>query len=75
MTTPTDPVPDGELDAVIEASRELLGPVVRSDRAAVEALLHPDFTEIGASGRFWQRAENQMTHRARAVHPERPGVG
>ncbi|UYM03701.1 tetratricopeptide repeat protein [Solicola gregarius] len=45
------------LDAAIDAERLLLDPAVRADRVAVEALLHPDFTEIGASGRSWSRAE------------------
>lgn len=43
--------------AAIEAERRLLKPSVRSDRSAVEALLHPDFAEIGASGTFWRRDE------------------
>lgn len=57
MTTPPEPVPEGELDAVIEAERTLLDPDVRADRASVEALLHLAFTEIGASGRLWRRDE------------------
>lgn len=35
----------------------LLDPFVRRDRAALEALLHPDFEELGASGRRWTRTE------------------
>ena len=37
--------------------RELLQPEVRRSRAALEALLHPDFREIGRSGRCWTREE------------------
>ena len=41
--------------ALVETLRsleeELLRPEVRRSRAALEALLAPDFTEIGASGR------------------------
>lgn len=40
--------------AVLE--HRLLDPSVRRDRAALEALLHPDFEELGASGRRWDRA-------------------
>lgn len=35
----------------------LLRPEVRCNRASLDALLHPDFVEIGASGRRWTRAE------------------
>ena len=44
-------------DAAIAAEIALLDPRIRSDRAAVDALLHPDFIEIGASGRVWTRAD------------------
>ena len=35
----------------------LLSPEVRSDSAALEQLLSPDFSEIGQSGRRWSRGE------------------
>ncbi|HYI18770.1 MAG TPA: nuclear transport factor 2 family protein [Solirubrobacteraceae bacterium] len=34
---------------------QLLDPEVRRDPAAIEALLHPQFEEFGASGRVWDR--------------------
>jgi ribonuclease HI len=37
--------------------RHLLDPAVRADPVALDGLLHPDFTEVGASGRHWTRAE------------------
>jgi ribonuclease HI len=37
--------------------RALLTDEVRSDRAAVAALLHPDWREVGRSGRLWTREE------------------
>ena len=37
--------------------RHLLDPAVRADRAALERLLHPDFVEVGTSGRVWTREE------------------
>ena len=49
--------PEIDHAAAIEAERQLLSRSIRSDHSAVEALLHPDFAEIGASGRFWQRDE------------------
>ena len=30
---------------------------MRADPVALDGLLHPDFTEVGASGRRWSRAE------------------
>jgi hypothetical protein len=44
-------------DAVIAAERALLDPAVRTDRAALERWLDPEFTEIGQSGRLWTRDE------------------
>ena len=46
----------GPFDIVVALERRLLDPAVRSDPAAVEALLHPDFREIGATGGMWDRA-------------------
>lgn len=40
---------------VVALERELLSDEVRSDRARVAALLHPQWQEIGASGRLWSR--------------------
>lgn len=37
--------------------RALLTDDVRADRAAVAALLHPDWQEVGRSGRLWSRDE------------------
>jgi|SRR5215207_4390391 len=44
-------------DRVVALERSLLTRAVRRDRARLERLLHPDFVEIGASGRRWSRAE------------------
>jgi ribonuclease HI len=43
--------------AAAGAERHLLDPTVRADAAALELLLHRDFTEIGRGGRVWTRAE------------------
>ncbi|WP_405217219.1 RNase H family protein [Agrococcus sp. Ld7] len=42
---------------VVRLERSLLTDEVRSDSASVAALLHPDWEEIGASGRHWSRDE------------------
>ncbi len=42
-------------EQVIALERSLLTDEVRSDRAAVAALLHPQWQEIGASGVLWER--------------------
>lgn len=50
--------PDDEAVAeVIALERALLTREVRSSAAALAALLDPEFTEAGASGRWWTRAE------------------
>jgi ribonuclease HI len=43
------------LDAVLELERSLADPAVRADRDALMRLLHPDFEEVGRSGRHWHR--------------------
>lgn len=44
--------------AVIHAAETaLLSSEIRGDQDAAAGLLHPDFTEIGRSGRRWTRAE------------------
>ncbi|MDJ0771766.1 MAG: nuclear transport factor 2 family protein [Ilumatobacter sp.] len=39
------------------AEQDLLTEPVRADRAELEAILHDDFVEIGASGRRWGRPD------------------
>lgn len=46
---------DKDFDAVIASELKLLDPDVRSNIAAVRALLHQDFREFGASGAVWDR--------------------
>jgi hypothetical protein len=50
-------VDQADLDRATSLELELLGTAVRSDRAALERLLHQDFFEFGASGRRWRRDE------------------
>jgi ribonuclease HI len=61
----TDPfaaqAPEAAPEAVVEAlERELLSPATRADIGRTGVLLHPEFTEIGSSGRFWTR-DSMMT--------------
>lgn len=44
------------VDAAIEAELRLLAPEVRSSPELLGQLLHPEFTEFGASGTRWDRA-------------------
>jgi ribonuclease HI len=44
-------------EQVIALERSLLTDAVRSDRASVAALLHPQWQEVGQSGRLWTREE------------------
>ncbi len=46
---------DPDLAAALDGERRLLTPAVRRSAPAVDALLHPDFHEFGASGRHWTR--------------------
>ena len=45
-----------DLADVVRHEQELLDPAVRARPDLVEALLHPDFVEYGASGHVWDRA-------------------
>jgi hypothetical protein len=56
-------------DEVVALELRLLEPEVRADRREVERLLHPEFREIGASGRLWDR-ESMV-----AALAEDPGTG
>lgn len=40
---------------VLELERELQSPAVRADQGRLRQLLAPDFLEVGASGRQWDR--------------------
>ena len=44
-------------EQVVALERSLLTDEVRSDPASVAALLHPQWQEVGASGRLWSREE------------------
>ena len=44
-------------ERVVALERSLTADDVRADRAAVSSLLHPEWAEIGRSGRWWGRAE------------------
>jgi len=63
VTRPPEPEPDlfsledgaSDEEQVVALERSLLTDEVRSDPAAVAALLHPDWQEIGASGVLWER--------------------
>lgn len=50
------PSPSDE-EQVIALERALLEDATRSDHAAVASLLHPQWTEVGRSGRLWTRTE------------------
>ncbi|MEH3053836.1 MAG: nuclear transport factor 2 family protein [Patulibacter minatonensis] len=44
-----------DLDTVLAFERRLADPSVRADREELLQLLHPDFEEVGRSGRHWHR--------------------
>ena len=67
ITAPEEPEPDlfslaeetlpSDEEQVVALERSLLTDEVRGDPAAVAALLHPQWQEIGRSGRVWTREE------------------
>ncbi|NUP74075.1 MAG: ribonuclease HI family protein [Sinomonas sp.] len=46
-----------DLDAVVELEQELLDPETRADFGQLAYLLHPEYREIGQTGRLWDRDE------------------
>ncbi|HEU4539675.1 MAG TPA: nuclear transport factor 2 family protein [Jiangellaceae bacterium] len=48
---------DESVATAIALERRLLQPTVRASPAALDALLDPEFQEIGASGRLWTRGD------------------
>ncbi|MFP3992511.1 nuclear transport factor 2 family protein [Streptomyces sp. E11-3] len=58
--------------ASIENELRLLAPEVRGSADLLGALLHPEFTEFGASGRCWDRAAVIAELTAHPTAPERP---
>jgi ribonuclease HI len=55
-TTHPERPTEADLKDVVERELALLEPGVRRDAERVLTLLHPDFTEHGASGRVWDRS-------------------
>ena len=54
---PTSTPAGTDVQQVIDRELALHGDALRADPSAAAALLHPDFTEVGASGRTWNRAD------------------
>ncbi|MEA5454184.1 ribonuclease HI family protein [Sinomonas sp. JGH33] len=46
-----------DIEAVVELEQELLEPETRGDFGQLAYLLHPEYREIGQSGRLWDRDE------------------
>jgi ribonuclease HI len=58
----SSPLGNASPEQTVEAlERELLRPDVRSDIGRTGVLLHPEFTEIGTSGRLWTRDAMMMS--------------
>jgi ribonuclease HI len=47
------PTDDADVAVVVRRELELHDPAIRADASAVRERLHPEFREIGASGRLW----------------------
>jgi hypothetical protein len=48
-------VADDDFSGALQGELRLLDPATRADPQLTRSLLHPDFTEFGASGRIWDR--------------------
>jgi hypothetical protein len=68
------PTADQDVQAVIELELRLQKPEVRAEPGAVEALLHPGFSEFGASGRRWERTEMLAALAAEQPGGEEPAI-
>jgi hypothetical protein len=68
------PPADQDVRAVIELELQLQKPEVRAEPGAVEALLHPAFSEFGASGRHWGRTEMLAALAAEQPGGEEPAI-
>jgi hypothetical protein len=64
------PTDDTDVAAVVRRELELLEPAIRADASAVRERLHPDFREIGASGRLWDASTMARTRRASTIPTE-----
>jgi hypothetical protein len=64
-------VANPSVQAAIRGELRLLEPGVRASAASLEQLLDPEFAEIGASGRRWDRASmiEAMVRSAGAAQP------
>ena len=62
---------DAVVAEVIALERALLTREARSSATALDALLDPEFTETGASGRLWTRAEILAEMPASSPRPDR----
>jgi hypothetical protein len=60
------------VQAAIDGELRLLDPEVRASPALVLELLDPKFTEIGASGRWWDTESILTVTSAGTVSPEAP---
>jgi hypothetical protein len=68
------PPADQDVQAVIELELRLQKPEVRAEPGAAEALLHPGFSEFGASGRRWARTEMIAALAAEQPGGEEPAI-
>ena len=69
-----EPAPD-DIDEVLRLERSLLDDGVRSDRDAVADLLHPEFVEVGRSGRIWTRGRTLAGLAALEARPDMELLG
>ncbi|MGO1166926.1 MAG: DUF4440 domain-containing protein [Janibacter sp.] len=65
---------DSALATVLDLERELQSPTARADESRLRQLLAPDFIEVGASGRQWDREMILGLLRAQAEDEDTPVI-
>ncbi len=66
---------DTVLAAVLDLERELQSPTARADEGRLRELLAPDFTEVGSSGRAWDRESILGLLREQTEDEDTPPIG
>jgi ribonuclease HI len=66
---------DTVLAAVLDLERELQSPTARADEGRLRELLAPDFTEVGSSGRAWDRESRGGRGPGPAEDEDTPPIG
>ena len=65
---------DATLTTVLDLERELQSPQTRADAGRLRYLIAPDFEEVGASGRVWDRDSILAMLESESAGPDSPTI-